>query len=463
MNIDGRTFINDGNPNLGAMSFSEALIQSCDTVYYDIGYQMWQTDDNKANSQLNPNAPTQKMQQMELDWGFGKNTGVDLPEESTGTIPTRQWLYNMWEDNAHKGQNWCKNGKANGSYVQQIEYDDCQSGWVWEPGQAAIAAIGQGYVTSTPLQLTNAYTALANGGTLYSPRIGEALVSPSGKVVQKINPPVIRHAARLVGDPRLHPLRAGRRGHPGHRGRARSAGSRSTRSAWRARPVPRRSRARTRPRCSRRSRPARTPSSWSSSCCRTPVTAPTRRRPPSARSGTASTASRARRRRCPAGSSRPSPVPGRRRCSDEHGAAMSVGLPSRGWAGPRAGTFAPRRRSVLARAFAKGGVARSWDWPLIFVTCALTVLGTVLVWAATEPSLRQVGLDPHTYLKKAALWAFLGLDPDVRHRVDRLPADQALDPGHLRPVAAAPARGARRRPVGERREGLDRAARRLPG
>jgi rod shape determining protein RodA len=87
----------------------------------------------------------------------------------------------------------------------------------------------------------------------------------------------------------------------------------------------------------------------------------------------------------------------------------SAGLPSRGWAGPRAGTFAPRRRSPLARAFAKGGVARSWDWPLIFVTCGLTVLGTVLVWAATEPALRQAGFDPHTYLKKAALWAFLGL------------------------------------------------------
>ena len=87
---------------------------------------------------------------------------------------------------------------------------------------------------------------------------------------------------------------------------------------------------------------------------------------------------------------------------------MSVGLPSRGWAGPRAGTFAPRRRSVLGRAFAKGGVARSWDWLLFAVTCALTVLGTVLVWAATEPQLRQAGLDPHTYLKKAILWSVLG-------------------------------------------------------
>jgi penicillin-binding protein 2 len=192
VNIDGQTFYNDGQPGLGDMSFATALIQSCDTVYYDIGYQMRQTDDNKANNQLNPKAPIQKMQQMELDWGFGQDTGVDLPAESAGTIPTRQWLYSLWEDNAHKGQDWCKNGNASGSYVQQIEYQDCLDGWVWEPGQAAIAAIGQGYVTATPLQLTNAYTALADGGTLYAPRIGEALVTPSGKVAEKINPPVVR-------------------------------------------------------------------------------------------------------------------------------------------------------------------------------------------------------------------------------------------------------------------------------
>jgi penicillin-binding protein 2 len=192
INIDGHKFINDGNPNEGQMSFAEALIQSCDTVYYNIGYQMWLSDDNKANFALKPNEPVQKMQAMELAWGFGAYTGIDLPEESTGTIPTRQWLYNMYEDNAHKGQDWCKYGKANGSYVQQIEYDDCQSGWVWQPGQAAIAAIGQGYVSSTPLQLTNAYVALANGGTLYAPRVGEELVSASGQVVQKLNPPVVR-------------------------------------------------------------------------------------------------------------------------------------------------------------------------------------------------------------------------------------------------------------------------------
>jgi len=193
ISIDGQRFINDGNPSLGDMTFQTALIQSCDTVYYDIGYQMWQTDDNRANFQANPRAPIQKMQKMDLDWGFGQYTGIDLPEEATGTIPTRQWLYYMWKDNAHTGQNWCKYGKANGSYVQQIEYDDCQNGFEWEPGQAAIAAIGQGYDTVTPLQLANAYVALANGGTLYAPKVGEALISPSGQVVQRINPTVVRH------------------------------------------------------------------------------------------------------------------------------------------------------------------------------------------------------------------------------------------------------------------------------
>jgi penicillin-binding protein 2 len=191
--IDGHSYANDGEPSMGPISFQQALISSCDTVYYEIGYNMWRSDDEKADFKADPNGPLQKMQAGELDWGFGKPTGIDLPAEAAGAVPTRQWLYWLWKDNADKGQKWCKNGKKNGSYIQQIDYQDCQSGYMWEPGLAAIAAIGQGYISATPLQLTNAYVALANGGTLYSPRIGEALVSTSGKVVRNINPPVIRH------------------------------------------------------------------------------------------------------------------------------------------------------------------------------------------------------------------------------------------------------------------------------
>ncbi|HEY3734362.1 MAG TPA: penicillin-binding protein 2 [Streptosporangiaceae bacterium] len=189
VNIGGRTFSNDGQPSLGPMSFHEALVVSCDTVFNQLAYDIWLRDDPKANSVPSPHAPVQKMQKMELAWGFGHNPGVDLPEQGPGSVPTRQWLYYYWKQYKNF---WCKNGRQNGTPAQQDWYAGCHYFYVWEPGQAAIAAIGQGYVTVTPLQLANAYAALANGGTLYSPRIGEALVDPDGKVVQQINPPVIR-------------------------------------------------------------------------------------------------------------------------------------------------------------------------------------------------------------------------------------------------------------------------------
>ncbi len=193
VSIGGRTYSNDGNPNEGYMSLDQALVQSCDTVFYELAYGIWQSDDRAADDVTSPSAPIQEMQKMEMGWGFGKYTGVDLDQENYGTVPTREWLYYFWKDNAHTGQDWCKYGRANGSYIQQIEYDDCQSGNIWTPGQSVIAAIGQGYVEVTPLQLADAYAALANGGTLYSPRVGEALLSPDGKVVQKITPPVAGH------------------------------------------------------------------------------------------------------------------------------------------------------------------------------------------------------------------------------------------------------------------------------
>jgi penicillin-binding protein 2 len=188
--IAGHTFNNWTTANLGPMSLHEALVMSCDTVFYQLADQMYLHDHYSANFAKNPRAPVQKMQKMEVAWGFGHNPGIDLPEQSPGTVPTRQWLYYYWKQ--YKNY-WCKHGNANGSYLQQIAYDDCRTGYQWTPGQAAIAAIGQGYVTVTPLQLARAYAALANGGTLYGPRIGAALLSPTGQVVQRIKPPVTGH------------------------------------------------------------------------------------------------------------------------------------------------------------------------------------------------------------------------------------------------------------------------------
>ena len=187
VNIAGRTFNNWTSASMGDMDLHEALVESCDTVFYQIAYQMWLKDDPNGTPAAHPKDP---MQKMELDWGFGEPTGVDLPEENPGVVPDRAWKVQYWD--ATKNYD-CKYGNANGSYVQQIEADDCQTGYIWLPGDAVNAAIGQGDVLVTPLQLARAYAALANGGTLYSPRVGEALISPTGKVEQQITPPVVGH------------------------------------------------------------------------------------------------------------------------------------------------------------------------------------------------------------------------------------------------------------------------------
>ncbi len=192
LDVGGHAFNNDFG-NGGVMSLHTALVRSCDTIFYNMGYDIWLRDNRRYDTVTSPKAPIQQEQKVEMQWGFGKLTGVDLPAEYSGTIPTREWLYYFWKDNAHTGQNWCKYGRANGDYIQQIEWDDCRYGNIWTPGQAIIASIGQGYVAVTPLQLASAYAALANGGTLYSPRIGAELLSPTGKVINKITPRVIGH------------------------------------------------------------------------------------------------------------------------------------------------------------------------------------------------------------------------------------------------------------------------------
>ncbi|HEY6787923.1 MAG TPA: rod shape-determining protein RodA, partial [Trebonia sp.] len=94
------------------------------------------------------------------------------------------------------------------------------------------------------------------------------------------------------------------------------------------------------------------------------------------------------------------------------------GSPARGLAGVRplgggTGTAGYRgtsgRGSLGARWFAKDGLLRRYDWYLILVTLVLAGFGTVLIWAATASSLRQAGLNPHSYLDKQLLNVGIGV------------------------------------------------------
>ncbi|WP_268256806.1 penicillin-binding transpeptidase domain-containing protein, partial [Streptomyces sulfonofaciens] len=116
----------------------------------------------------------------------------------TGRVPDRQWKQSYWDANKDA---WCKSGKKDGDYVQKIAYENCLEGNRMRAGDSVNYAIGQGDTLVTPIQEAMIYSALSNGGTLYRPTIGKAIISADGKHVQDIKP----HAqARLPMTPKLN-------------------------------------------------------------------------------------------------------------------------------------------------------------------------------------------------------------------------------------------------------------------
>jgi penicillin-binding protein 2 len=95
------------------------------------------------------------------NFGFGAKTGIDLPGEVPGIVPSNPWKMS--------------------TFGQQIY-----------PGEVYQAGIGQGYDVVTPIQLINAYAALANGGKLYQPQVVRDVIGPDGSVVRPFAPKLIR-------------------------------------------------------------------------------------------------------------------------------------------------------------------------------------------------------------------------------------------------------------------------------
>jgi len=94
-------------------------------------------------------------------YGFGARSGIDLPGEVKGIVPTNTWKMD-----------------AMGQPVF--------------PGETYQAGIGQGYDAVTPIQLINAYAALANGGKLFRPQLVREVIGPDGDVIQPFKPDLIR-------------------------------------------------------------------------------------------------------------------------------------------------------------------------------------------------------------------------------------------------------------------------------
>lgn len=179
--IGGQVFKNFESKGYGPISLGRALEVSCDTVFYRLAHEEWKKDGGTKPKKGAGNWFYKTAHQF----GLGAETGIDLPNEVTGRIPDRQWKLDYWKANKDA---WCKYGKKGGTYAEQIAYENCLEGNLMRAGDSVNYSIGQGDTLVTPIQMATIYAAISNGGTLYTPSVGKAIVSADGKTVDEIKP-----------------------------------------------------------------------------------------------------------------------------------------------------------------------------------------------------------------------------------------------------------------------------------
>lgn len=142
----------------GDVDLHGALQASCDDYFWEVALRVWRGEFDED-----------LIQQWARQLGFDAVTGVDLPFEQRGLIPDRDWF----ERTQHETPGRVREGP-------------------WVGGDVMNVVIGQGEVVVTPLQLANAYAALANGGTLWQPHVVDRVIDQNGNVLFINEPQVIR-------------------------------------------------------------------------------------------------------------------------------------------------------------------------------------------------------------------------------------------------------------------------------
>ena len=137
----GQTFLNWTPLIDQAMDLRTALAESCDTFFYQLGYDFYRLPENRGHP----------LQAWANRFGFGEPTGIDIGPETSGLMPTPEWRCEAFGGPPCKG------------YVDRI----------WKPGYSIQLAIGQGDLLVTPLQMTRFYALIANGGKLVTPHIAD--------------------------------------------------------------------------------------------------------------------------------------------------------------------------------------------------------------------------------------------------------------------------------------------------
>ena len=129
----------------GHMTLQTGITFSCDVVFYEIGKGFWLAEEDKKLG----------MQETFEKWGLGQATGVDLPSEASGRVPTPEWKWDYFSD-----------------------YPDEDR--AWKGGDNTNIAIGQGDLLVTPIQMCCVYAGIANRGSVWRPHLLKSVRARSG-------------------------------------------------------------------------------------------------------------------------------------------------------------------------------------------------------------------------------------------------------------------------------------------
>ena len=172
---DGTTIQNAGGASFGPIDLSNALTVSDDYYFYDVGARLDQLTNGDTKS-----GPLQKWAEK---LGLGSTTGIDLPGEAGGLVPSPEWRNRLFSEATSP------NSPGGRSIVEGKDVTDRP----WSVGDSVHLAVGQGDLLADPLQMAMAYAAIGNGGNIVRPHVGMKVIDPKGQVVQRIDPADQRH------------------------------------------------------------------------------------------------------------------------------------------------------------------------------------------------------------------------------------------------------------------------------
>jgi penicillin-binding protein 2 len=184
--VGTRAFQNFDSKAQGRISLKKAIAVSCDTLWYKIAFSEWLKD---GGLRPKSNANDYFFKAAE---GFqvGKKTGIDLPSESSGRLANREWRKSWYDQNKDFYCNYKERAAKSQqtAFLIELARENCLDGDKIRAGDAVNFSIGQGDTVITPLKLAQMYAAIGNGGTIWKPTVGKAIVSTDGTVIESIEP-----------------------------------------------------------------------------------------------------------------------------------------------------------------------------------------------------------------------------------------------------------------------------------